>query len=69
MRNYSNFPYQTGKITQIHQKHLREMQEFEQNQLLNKARMSQGLKEKLNVRRSRRNRIEMHKRQLEALQE
>lgn len=45
------------------------MQEFEQNQLMNKARMSQGLKEKLNVRRTRRNRIEMHKRQLEALQE
>ncbi|XP_075589303.1 uncharacterized protein LOC124496321 [Dermatophagoides farinae] len=58
-----------GKITQIHQKHLREMQEFEQNQLMNKARMSQGLKEKLDVRRCRRNRIEMHKRQLEALQE
>lgn len=58
-----------GKIIQIRNKHNREMQEFEQSQLINKARMNQGLRDKLNVRRTRRTRIEMHKRQLEALQE
>lgn len=58
-----------GKIVQLRNKHIREMQEYEQNQRMNKVRMSQGLKEKLNERRSRRSRMEMHKRQLEALQE
>ena len=45
------------------------MQEFTRNQRLTQARVSQGLKEKLNERRSRRSRLEMHSRQLEALRE
>ena len=58
-----------GKIVQIRNKHTREMAEFEQNQRMIRVRMAQGLKDKLNDRRSRRSRMEMHKRQLEALQE
>lgn len=59
----------TGKIMQLRNKHIREMQEYEQNQRMNRVRVTQDLKEKLNERRSRRSRMEMHKRQLEALQE
>jgi len=58
-----------GKIAQLRNKHTRVMAEFEQTQNLIRVRMSQGLQDKLNDRRSRRSRMEMHRRQLEALQE
>ena len=58
-----------GKIVQLRNRHTREMAEFEQNQRMIRVRIAQGLKDKLNDRRSRRSRLEMHRRQLEALQE
>lgn len=58
-----------GKIVQLRNRHNREMAEFEQNQRLIRVRIAQGLKDKLNDRRSRRSRMEMHRRHLEALQE
>lgn len=45
------------------------MAEFEQNQRLIRVRIAQGLKDKLNERRSRRSRLDMHRRHLEALRE
>lgn len=58
-----------GKIAQLRNKHTQEMAEFEQNQRMIRVRMSQGLQDKLNNRRSRRSRQQMHRRELEALQE
>lgn len=43
--------------------------DLERNQKLNQARVTQGLKEKLQARRSRRSRLQMHNRELEALRE
>lgn len=63
------FFHQPGKIVQLRNRHNREMAEFEQNQRLIRVRIAQGLKDKLNDRRSRRSRMEMHRRHLEALQE
>lgn len=45
------------------------MAEFEENQRMIRVRIAQGLKDKLNERRSRRSRLDMHRRHLEALQE
>ena len=58
-----------GKIQQLRRQHSQEMEDFEAAQSLNRAKVSQSLKEKLIDRRSRRYRMEMHRRQLEALQE
>ena len=66
--NYVFYP-PPGKIVQLRNRHNREMAEFEQNQRLIRVRIAQGLKDKLNDRRSRRSRMEMHRRHLEALQE
>ncbi|XP_054162260.1 uncharacterized protein LOC128960213 [Oppia nitens] len=58
-----------GKIEQIRNQHKRATQEFQKTQRLNQARMSHGLKQKLHQRKSRRSRMELHRRELEALRE
>ncbi|KAI1280557.1 hypothetical protein HDE_13704 [Halotydeus destructor] len=58
-----------GKIEQLRSIHKRDVQELSRAQKLNQARMVQDLKEKLNQRRSRRTRLDMHSRQMEALRE
>lgn len=57
-----------GKIDELRKRHAAEMEEFKKAQTLNKARMVQGLQEKLEVRRNRRSRILMHERESAALQ-
>ncbi|XP_041356021.1 serine/threonine-protein kinase dst2-like [Gigantopelta aegis] len=47
-----------GNIEQLKKQHEQELKEFEKAQEMNKARMEQGLQEKLKMRRSRRQRIE-----------
>ena len=48
-----------GNIDELKKQHEREIAEFDKAQGLNKARMEQGLEEKLKARRSRRKRQEM----------
>ncbi|XP_023224348.1 uncharacterized protein LOC111625436 [Centruroides sculpturatus] len=57
-----------GKIDELRKRHAAEMEEFKKAQTLNKARMVQGLQEKLEMRRNRRSRILMHERESAALQ-
>ena len=57
----------SGKIEYLRQRHKKELSELSQNQRLAQAKMSQGLRDKLNQRRSRRSRLDMHSRQQEAL--
>lgn len=59
----------TGKIELLRHQHHQDLSDFARSQKLTQARMTQGLKEKLNQRRSRRSRMEMHSRQMEALKE
>ncbi len=56
-----------GDIEGIKQQHEKEMVEFSKAQEMNKARLEQGLQEKLKARRSRRRRIEQHENQAEEL--
>lgn len=60
---------QSGKIDFLQKRHKQDLKEYTRNQRLAQARMTQGLNEKLNERRSRRSRMEMHSRQMEALKE
>lgn len=46
----------TGNIESLRKNHEKEMEEFDKAQEMNKARMEQGLQEKLRARRSRRER-------------
>ena len=47
----------SGNIEQLKKQHEKEMAEFEKAQETNKARMEQGLQEKLAARRNRRVRV------------
>lgn len=59
----------SGKIEMLRHQHNQDVHEFSRSRMLTQARMSQGLKDKLQQRRSRRSRMEMHSRQMEALKE
>ena len=59
----------SGKIEYLRKKHHEDVREFNRSRRIAQARVSQGLKDKLNERRSRRSRMDMHSRQLEALKE
>ncbi|XP_053211083.1 uncharacterized protein LOC128394747 isoform X2 [Panonychus citri] len=58
-----------GRIEFLRNRHKKEIMDLERNQKMNQARVTQGLKEKLQARRSRRSRLQMHNRELEALRE
>ncbi|XP_074593033.1 BH3-only protein sayonara isoform X1 [Brevipalpus obovatus] len=58
-----------GRIESIRNKHEREIMDLQRNKKINQVRVAQGLKEKLQSRRSRRSRMRMHERELGALQE
>ncbi|XP_025018467.1 uncharacterized protein LOC107371824 isoform X2 [Tetranychus urticae] len=58
-----------GRIESLRNRYKKEIMDLERNQKLNQARVTQGLKEKLQARRSRRSRLQMHNRELEALRE
>lgn len=55
--NHPFCPIFTGNIEQLKQQHEKEMEEFEKAQETNKARLEQGLEEKLRERRNRRARM------------
>ncbi|XP_076324439.1 uncharacterized protein LOC143232658 [Tachypleus tridentatus] len=56
-----------GKIDELKKHHELHVQDFQKSQAMNHARMEVGLKEKLNARRNRRNRLQMHSEELQAL--
>lgn len=56
-----------GNIDQLKKQHEEEMAEFEKAQELNKARVEQGLQEKLRARRSRRRKIQAQEAEANAL--
>ncbi|XP_022242319.1 uncharacterized protein LOC106460009 [Limulus polyphemus] len=57
-----------GKIDELKKRHETQVQDFQKSQAMNHARMEVGLKEKLNARRNRRNRLQMHSEELQALE-
>ena len=58
-----------GKIEYLRNRYKQELSDFQKSLKLNQVRTAQGLKDKLQARRSRRSRMQMHNRELEALQE
>ncbi|XP_022258905.1 uncharacterized protein LOC106474942, partial [Limulus polyphemus] len=56
-----------GKINELRKRHEAEVEDFKNSQAMNHARMEMGLKEKLNARRSRRNRLQAHTEEMQAL--
>ena len=56
-----------GNIDQLKKQHEEELAEFEKQQELNKARVDQGLQEKLRARRSRRRKIQAQEAEANAL--
>lgn len=59
----------SGRIESIRNRHKREIMDLQRSQKINQVRVVQGLREKLQSRRTRRSRIRMHERELGALQE
>ena len=58
-----------GNIDQLKKQHEEELAEFEKQQELNKARVEQGLQEKLRARRSRRRKMQTQEAEASALSE
>jgi len=56
-----------GNIDQLKKKHEEEIAEFEKAQEMNKARVEQGLQERLQARRNRRKRMQLHNAETAAL--
>ncbi|XP_076336160.1 uncharacterized protein LOC143239181 [Tachypleus tridentatus] len=56
-----------GKINELRKRHEAKVEDFKNSQALKHARMEIGLKEKLDARRSRRNRLQAHAEEMQAL--
>ena len=60
---HGSFFSSVGNISELKDQHEKELAEFNKAQETNKARMDQGLQEKLAARRSRKRRQELHEQQ------